>query len=346
MMAYGQMLKKIRLTGKTNKLPAISRSEAESIIDDGRGWSMTLRGKSYDKRSDKEVFAGLKSWSPVVRERAAMALAKRSDDYVPKLISMLKETDLYTRIGACQALAKLKGKSSPAVSMLKETLKADDLWLRIKASEALAAIGKPAMSAVPQLLEMFSKRYKEDPRQMQQRYLCFSLFGRGGLLGRSLAGVDHDKLLTAVQIGLANDDGRARGALSSVYKNLSYDQLKPLLPAIKKAIDEPAASGIMFCSEIRTSGLQLFAKYKIREGVDMAAHYIRYQKAHGNAGRIPKVLKMIESYGIHAKKVIATLESHAQFFEKDRGGKDRAKLIRASIERIASATKKPTLIDL
>ena len=78
----------------------------------------------------------------------------------------------------------------------------------------------------------------------------------------------------------------------------------------------------------------------------MAAHYIRYQKGHGSGGRIPKVLKIIESYGIHGKKVIATLESHAQFFEKDRNGKDKAKLIRDSIERIANAKGNPTLINL
>lgn len=346
MMAYGQMLKNIRLTGKTNKHKDISRSEAKSLIEDGRDWTPTLKQKAYAKRTDQEVLDGLRSWSPVVRERSAMSLAGRAGDYVPTLMSMLKEKDLYTQIGACQALAKLKGKSAPAVALLQETLKADDLWLRIKAADALGAIGKPALIALPELLEMFTHLDKDDPRQMQQRYLCFTLFNRGGMLGKSLDGVDHDMLLKAVKIGLANEDGRARGALSSVYKNLSYDQLKPLLPAIKKAIAEPAISGIMFCSEIRTSGLSLFAKYKISDGLELAAHYIRYQKAHGNAKRIPKVLKIIESYGVHAKKVIPMLESHAQFFEKERSGKDKAKLIRDSIERISNSTANPTLINL
>jgi len=346
MLAYGQMLKKTHLTGRANKQAKISRSEAKSLIEDGRDWTPTLKHKAYAKRSDEEVINGLRSWSPVVRERSALSLADRSGDYISTLISMLKEADLYTQIGACQALAKFKGKSAPAVDVLLEKLKADDLWLRIKASEALAAIGEPAIKAVPQLLEMFSRKDESDPRQMQQRYLCFTLFNRGGMLSKSLDGVDKAKLLKAVQIGLANEDGRARGALSSVYKNLTYDQIKPLLPAIKKAIEERAQSGIMFCSEIRTSGLELFAKYKIREGLDMAAHYIRYQKAHGNIKRIPKVLKIIESYGTHAKKVIPTLESHAQFFEKERGGQEKAKLIRDSITRISNAQKSPELISL
>ncbi len=346
MLAYGQMLKGTRLTGRANKQPQISRSEAKSLIEDGRDWTPTLKHKAYAKRSDEQVLNGLRSWSPVVRERSALSLADRSGDYIPTLISMLKESDLYTQIGACEALAKFKGKSAPAVDILQEKLKADDLWLRIKASEALAAIGEPAMKAVPQLLAMFSQQDKSDPRQMQQRYLCFTLFNRGGMLGKSLDGVDHAKLLKAVKIGLANEDGRARGALSSVYKNLTYDQIKPLLPAIKKAIEERAQSGIMFCSEIRTSGLELFAKYKIKDGLEMAAHYIRYQKAHGNIKRIPKVLKIIESYGTHAQKVIPTLESHAQFFEKERGGQERARLIRDSIARISKAQKSPTLISL
>ena len=63
---------------------------------------------------------------------------------------------------------------------------------------------------------------------MEQRFLCFSLFNRrGGLIGRSLDGVDRELLLRAVRVGLQNEDGRARGSLETVYANLTYDEIKP-----------------------------------------------------------------------------------------------------------------------
>jgi len=46
--------------------------------------------------------------------------------------------------------------------------------------------------------------------------------------------------------GLQNQDGRARGEISGIYQQLSYEQIKPLFPAILQAIIEPAPSGIMF----------------------------------------------------------------------------------------------------
>jgi hypothetical protein len=70
------------------------------------------------------------------------------------------------------------------------------------------------------------------------------------MLGRSLEGVDRQALYEAVRAGLDNEDGRARGALGSVYKNLTYEEIEPLLPAIYLAVIEPAPSGIMFADGI------------------------------------------------------------------------------------------------
>ena len=141
--------------------------------------------------------------------------------------------------------------------------------MRILAAEALAQIGEPAKAAVPQMLERLAKTDpKTDPRGMEQRYLCFSLFNRrDGLLGRSLEGVDRELLMKAVRVGLQNEDGRARGSLATVYEHLTYDEIKPLLPAIHQAIVEPAPSGIMFASDIRMSGVALLAKHRINEGI-------------------------------------------------------------------------------
>jgi hypothetical protein len=55
------------------------------------------------------------------------------------------------------------------------------------------------------------------------------------MLGRSLDGVDRGALYQAVRAGLKNDDGRARGSIGSVYRNLSAEDIKLFLYKSKAA---------------------------------------------------------------------------------------------------------------
>jgi len=355
LLAYAMPLKKIYLTGKRPaKIPQLDANASERLIRDGRGWSNKDRNSAYDSQGTDELIFRLASWSPVVRERAAMALGRRKDKVeVETLVRLLgPELPTDTRIGACQALAKLRGNSAPAVPALRQALKSDQLWLRVKAAEALAAIGAPAMPAAAELLEMLTEVDKEnDPRGMQQRYLSFALFNsRGGMLSRSVEGVDREMLFKAVRAGLQNEDGRARGSFGSVYNNLSYTELQPLLPSIRRAIAEPSPSGVMFADSIRTAGLELFAKHHVSEGIELLADYARNQKKHASEHRILKVLKMLESYGTHAQRVIPQLEETIDYFENREEGfprnlsKGKAQAVRETIERIRASKENPELI--
>ena len=148
---------------------------------------------------------------------------------------------------------------------------------------------------------------------MQQRYLCFALFNkRGGMLGRSLDGVDRRLLYEAVKAGLRNEDGRARGSIESVYRNLSYEEIEPLLPAIYQAVIEPAPSGIMFADGIRLSGLEILARHRIEEGLPLCVSLIDPGR-WGLKGRIDRCLATLRLYGGAAKSEIARLRQ----LEKD-----------------------------
>ena len=279
LLAYAMPLKKLHLTGRRPGVtPQLDAAASQGLLQDGRGWDNKDRHGAYDKLGAEELLERLGSWSPVVRERAAMALGRRQDVSVPPLAGMLEAPALYSRYGACQALIALRGRGAPAVEPLRNALSDPDLWLRIKAAEALAAIGAPAMKAVPQLLELLAQVNPQgDPRGMQQRYLSFALFDRGGMLSRSLEGVDREALYQAVRAGLKNQDGRARGSLGSVYKQLSAEEIRPLLPAIHQAIIEPAPSGEMFADSIRVEGLRLLARHRIEEGIRACVNYTRDQ---------------------------------------------------------------------
>ncbi|MEI6524658.1 MAG: DUF6288 domain-containing protein [Planctomycetota bacterium] len=354
LLAHAMPLKKLYLTGKkSDAVPKLDVASAESLIDDGRGWNNKDRNGFYDALSNEQLLARLGSWSPVVRERAAMALGRRKSVPVEPMIQMLDSPSLEARYGACQGLIQLRRRGMPAVAALQKTLAHDDLWLRIKAAEALAAIGKPAMQTVPQLLELLAQvDIENDPRGMQQRYLSFALFERDGMLGRSLEGVDREALNNAVRAGLKNQDGRARGSIGSVYRQLSLAEIQPLLPAIHEAIIQPAPSGEMFADGIRVEGLRLLAEHHIEEGMSALVLYTRDQNPWESQIRTPELMKILLSYGAHAKGVIPELSKIADYFEKEEEdfprdlGLMKAKSVRETINAIQAATDTPELIRL
>jgi hypothetical protein len=309
MLAYAMPLKKTYLTGKgQNHVPQISMAEAKSVVDDGRGWTRRDRNSFYDSLTTDQLIARLGNWSPVVRQRAAEALARRNDHVMDRLIGMLDAKDLDTRYGACRAIRMQKDRGAPAVPALLATFRSDDLWLRILAAEALAGIGEPAKSAAPEMLERLTKHDpKNDPRNMEQRYLSFALFDKGsGLLSQSLEGVDRELLGKAVRAGLKNDDGRARGSFVTVYDNLTFKELEPLLPAIIEAVVERSPSGIMFSDNIRTKGLELLAKHHIAEAMPLCIDIMDIER-WGKNGRIMGCLKALEYYKGAAKPLLPRL---------------------------------------
>lgn len=340
---------------KRNTAPRISTREAKSIIEDGRGWNNADRSSYYGAFTQDELIEKLHSWSPVVRDRAATALGRKAKiDILPKLIEMLDAKDLETRYGVCTAIGRLRGDRSAAIPKLMELFDHDDLWMRVKAAQALAGIGDAARVAAPKLLERMAYPNKEaDPRGMEQRYLANALFAkRGGLLGRTVEGIDRDALMKAVRIGLKNQDGRARGALASVYQTLSFDEIQPLLPAIRDAIKERPPSGIMFADQIRMAGLDLLSRHHIDEGMDHLIWYAQNQKPHGSQARLPNILSMLERYGANAQTKIDALEALAKHFDAGeenfprRLSQGKAQNVRDTIEKIKQATDKPKLISI
>lgn len=356
LLAYAMPLKKIALTGKVpNCVPPIDRAAAASLIENGKGWTRKDKHGFYDSLTTDQLIERLSSWSPVVRARAAEALARRKDDVISRLVDMVNADNRFSRYGACQALAMQRERGTPAVpALLGAFSSSDDLWLRILAAQALAGIGAPAKVAIPAMLERLTKTDLErDPRGMEQRYLSNTLFAKGrGLLGKSLDGVDRELLYAAVQAGLQNQDGHARSAYVTVYENLSFDELKPLLPAIHRAVVEPSPSGIMFADGVRMAGLKLLAKHHIQEGLDAGMHYATRQNPWGSQKRLPEIMTAILTYGTHAKAVIPELQKLADTLEKGEPGFPRplslqkAKNVRETIQQIEASKETPPLIRL
>jgi len=356
LLAYALPLKRLWITGKgTSADNALTGTDLAAVIEAGRDFSSWHLGiEPYRAKSQTDLLKDLASWSPAVRHRAAQALAEKEGDVVRPLVSMLGASDLDTRYGACQALGALKGRAASAVPALTQALSHRDLWLRIQASYALSSIGGPARAAVPKMLKLAVQDDASDPRQFMQRYLAFCLFYPGGalrmvgLLSRDLEGADRRLLYPAVERLLTNDDGRARGAVGSVYNQLGYDEIKPLLPAIVRAIETPAPSGVMFASGIRLRGLELLAKHRIKEGMPLCLKVMEIEK-WGKRNRISACLKILATYGGAAKAVLPELrdlEKKLLAHREARGLKPQIDLVRKTIADIEAATDSPDLRSL
>lgn len=338
LLHYAMPLKKIYLTGrKRGIVDVLSVSEAKSVVEDGRGWTSKTKKSVYSDLSKDEIVERLKSWSPIVRERAVKGFNKSKIDaeFTDEMISLLKSRDYYTRLGACQMLGKIRAES--AVEPLRRCLKDDDLWVRVKAAEALASTGKAAMVALPDLLEMLAKgASKDDPRGMEQRYLSFAIFDK--MLKNSLDGVNRKLLNKAIVAGLKNDDGSSRSSVAKIYNKLTFEEIEPLLPAIYEATEERAPSGIMFLSGVRMSGLELLAKHKIKEGIPLCFKVMAMDK-WGKGSRISRCLNALGQYGGAAKSLLPELrevEKHLLKQKESRLSKMQLEQVNRVIRKVES----------
>ena len=352
-LAYTLPRKQLYMTGKgVREENRVTGARLDRLIETGRGFSSWHLGvEPYRGKSTEELLADLCDRSPAVRQRAAEALGEKPGDPLPQLLAMLESDNPCTRYGACEAIGELKERGAPAVPALTGALEDEDLWTRIQACYALSAIGQPAKVSVPELLRLAAKEREDDPREMTQRYLAFGLFYPGGalkivgLLGRSIEDVDLDLLYPAVKKLLTNPDGRARGAVGSVYDKLSYEEIQPLLPDILKAIREPSPSGVMFSSGIRIAGLELLAKHHVAEGIPLCLETMDIEK-WGKRHRIDRCLKILQEYGGAARPMIPQLrelETSLENHHEARGLKPQIELVRETIGRIENDPNPPEL---
>jgi len=358
LLAYALPLKSLYLTGKKpSVVPALTPQQVTETIAAGRDFSFWTRRSCYDGRTTDALFAGLASWSPAVRTRSAQALGRREGDFVPRLLALLAGANRDARYGACEALALLGPRADAAAPHVRAALANRDPWLQILAAEALAHMGTETRKAVtPELLRLAVAKDPADPRGQVQRAVAESLFApRPGkrdpktLLGDSLEGVDRELLYPAIRATLENDDGATRGLVKSVYGKFTDQDLKALLPAIVKAVRQPAPSGEMFADGIRLAGLDVLSRLRIREGMAMCVELMQPDR-WGESHRVPKCVEFLLRYGGNAKSLVPQLQEvrAAQIRREPKKGPKSESLIAIEkcIAAIEADAKPPPLRNL
>ena len=353
LLAYAMGKQKILLTGKQPRvLEPFDAATVASLLRDGRGWSNHNRHSYYDSFNEGQLIERLGSWSPVVRQRAATALLRKTGNGGPfpldALIAMLDSPSLQARYGACHALELGGTRSAPAASKLIALLDHEDLWLRCVAANALSRMGEAGLAALPRMLEGIAKGPgPDDPRGMEQRYLSFAVFDR--MLRNSAAPADRAALKAAMLAGLRNEDGGTRSAVGNVYRLLDDEQVKQLLPAIREAIVTPSPSGVMFSEGIRMAGLELLATRRYQEGMQACVDHLTRQNPWASQDRILTILKLLEKYGAHAQAMVPQMLQIAAAMDQGEANfphhlsKQKAQAIRDSVARINASTERPAL---
>ena len=90
----------------------------------------------------------------------------------------------------------------------------------------------------------------------------------------------------------------------------------------------------MFASGIRLSGLEIFAKHRIREGMELCLDVMEINK-WGKADRIDRCLGALATYGTAAKPVLPRLRQ----VEKDLTTHAEAKNLQPTIARLRELIK-------
>jgi len=357
--------RKLYITGReTPRETHLTAARIKKILKAGR---LDVDKDARAKLTESEIFELLADPLSPARAVGVRSLEEREINCVDKLMALLDSENRFARYGAAEALGRVGFGSKEAADKLIRMMEKDgDTQFRVHAIAALTntdkrlGLASVAQSAIPVLLRMAIKPADDDPRKVLQNDISRALFyseraqARRGLLPMyGLDGVDRSLLVPAVREILTNKNGAARSTMTHyIYPLLSKQELEELWGDIYLATRYIAPSGIMFASEARTDGLKLMAQHHVKEGMYLAAWYLRWQKGHGAPRRLPAALTALESYGADAKPLIPYLEEHVAYWEAGRDPRrevkpdDPATRTRATIEKIRNAADSPDLISI
>jgi len=352
LLLYSLGRKKLAITGKDLKITKPLNGQA--LADSLEGGRLIYNPDLRKALPEADLFKLLSNELSPVRMIAARTLQERNLNRVDKLIALLDSDNRTTRYGACNALAMAGFRSPAAVTaLIKKIEKDEDILFRYFAVDALASRNKPwkateefglnaaAAPAVPLLLKLASKPVPNDPRQHLHWCICEALFDkRKDLFTQYVSSgkVDDALLVEATRNILNNENGRARSMVA--YNRLTETQLEPLWGTILGCVREGAPSGIMFSFGVRTDGLAVLAKYRIKEGLDLCKE-LAIEERDKSTGWPPwfglALFDALPNYGKDAEPVVKVIETWPIL--KGRGATDLAKKLPELKKKVESSQK-------
>ncbi|MCX6872923.1 MAG: DUF6288 domain-containing protein [Verrucomicrobia bacterium] len=318
-LTYALPLQRLCITGK-NAIPANSL-DASKVANAIAAATFNLDCPGF---TTTRLIAALSEFDPVVRNYAAIELAKRSltTAEVNTLLAMVNDTNANARQGACQTLGILK--NATALPLITQRLSDPDSWVRAKAATALRSYGSTASTQRDPMLTAFTANATDpdvivwdDPIQISNGYLGFALFGDAVYGGNNIAtytiNASKSLLYPAVQAGLKQPDSKSRlGVARFSYNYLTLADVQALIPDLFEVIETESQADTMWSMDPRGSGIATLAKYKISEGIPLALAMQEVPTGFGwgsDGFQIPG-LNALAAYGDAARWALPTLRGY------------------------------------
>jgi len=341
----------IYLTGKEqDKSLWFGDKEVAQAVDAGR-WRLA----DTHQMNVRELIDRLDNWSPIAREWIAKALAKKEGDFTGRLIELLKSDKPEARAGACAALGYQGPRAAAAVPLVSKALTDDEEIVRIAASYALARIDKPARRAVPDMLRAVLAAQEEGLMHPTQQALAYSLGYASsrcaplyftGILpkwpedGNPLEGLDRELLYPAVAKLMKDPSGRVRGCGAYPLKFFTREDTAAMAQAIYDLVKVSAPNYMMFDDLPRQYGLDLLARHRIEEGLDLCCETL--EERWGKSVRFPHRMQTLREYAGNARPVLPWLR---EMRWKCRSG-DQRQLIEDAIRAVEEDKNPRPLVSL
>lgn len=322
-LTYGLPLQRLYITGKN----AISTNtlDASKVANAIAAATFNLDCVSY---TVTQLTAALSEFDPVVRNYAAIELAKRTltNAQLTTLRSMITSTNANERMGACQTLGILKDATAlPIITQRLNKLTETDSWVRAKAASAIRAYTAAVASTQrDSMLTAFTANASDpeaiawsDPIQISNGYLGFALFGDavygGNNIGVYTINASKNLLYPAIKAGLKQPDSKARyGPAKFCYDRLTLTDVQALIPDIIQVIETESQADTMWSMNPRGQGIATLAKYKIREGIPLALAMQEVPSGFGwgsNGFQVPG-LNALVAYGDASRWTLPTLKNY------------------------------------
>jgi hypothetical protein len=147
--------------------------------------------------------------------------------------------------------------------------------------------------------------------------------------GKGIESLDRALLIPAIKSILENPNGAARSTVSSVYDNLTKEDLKLLWGDIYYSVKYPAPSGVMFAGGVRVDGVKLMAEHHIKEGLEIGAPYVLRTPAWGAWARGLGGIPALKPYGNAMKEFFPDIEEFYKRVEKQGNSRDKKAIMDA-----------------
>jgi hypothetical protein len=320
LLFYALPLKQLYVTGRGQKESlTFSDSEFEKIL--------AARDFAASKASNEELMAALSKtliMGPAATELANRIKAKPEDAASAALIDQLiavasdSKTSPGARTSACDALRKFKEKSKGALASLKNEelaktginmLKDPDPYIRFGAArllenldpEAVRPYANEIMDAIIATERPTFPLNEEDPLQAAHSVMGQLLFEK--LLGKSLDGVDHKKMILAARSLLNTPNSLGRNSAAKALGKLSMDEVLELADVIIYNARYRAPANAMGGTGYMVASRGILAERQFEEGLPMGILYGTLEKEkilekYGRAGlTLPSSDKLMEAIG-------------------------------------------------